>query len=156
MSAEGWPVRLVTVLVKGQSVLLKLGLRWAIKSCGGCSTACPAPPSRESIELASQRNPIAQAPPITVDRSHPSIRAIQRQGWIERNEITNVKAAFMLNFAKRHYELRPLCALLILTTFTRIKKHLHTEPCAWINHGVTVKGTIIPLSSHTWQFSQKW
>lgn len=49
-----------------------------------------------------------------------------------------VNAAFMLNFAKRQSELRPLCALLILTTFTRIKTHLHKEPCAWINHGTMV------------------
>lgn len=33
----------------------------------------------------------------------------------------------MSNFAKTDAELRPACALLILTTYTRIKKHLLTD-----------------------------
>lgn len=34
---------------------------------------------------------------------------------------------FMLNFAKTDAELRPQCALLILTNYTRIKNHLLTK-----------------------------
>lgn len=33
----------------------------------------------------------------------------------------------MLDFAKTDVKLRPACALLILTTYTRIKKHLLTN-----------------------------
>lgn len=45
----------------------------------------------------------------------------------------------MLNFAKTDAELRPACALLILTTYTRIKKHLLTNWHAWINHRAILK-----------------
>ena len=62
----------------------------------------------------------------------------------------------MLNFAKTDAELRPACALLILTTYTRIKKHLLTNWHAWINHRAILKGTMNPLSWQTWQFSLKW
>lgn len=63
---------------------------------------------------------------------------------------------FMLNFAKMDAELKPQCALLILTNYTRIKKHLLTKWQVCINHRATVKDIMSSLSGLTWQFSIKW
>lgn len=52
-------------------------------------------------------------------------------------------------------ELGTPSAWLILTTYTRIKKHLLTKSHVWINHRALVKGTMSFLSSQSWQFSLK-
>lgn len=106
---------------------------------------CPPTSTIRGIDhaAASERNPTTAAPPITADGPHPSIRAFQSQGQTvrERTEwqvcsgkmrecgdkhVQLVKPS-MLNFAKTDAELRPLYALLILSTYGRIKKHLLTN-----------------------------
>ena len=192
---EGWPARLMIVLVKGHPVLCG----WAFIELSGAVgeaalvslparlPACPPPPSMGSITPppppSSGRNPTTRAPPITADEPHLSIRVGNRAVRLpfrardgkkemegrsgnravekrERKEECGDKRGqlaepSMSNFAKTDAELRPACALLILTTYTRIKKHLLTDWHAWINHRAILKGTINSLSWQTWQISLK-
>lgn len=93
MCREFWGARGVTCTLddcscKRTSCALRLGLHWAVRSCGGCSAcrpaclpACPPPPSVVSITPPPPpppplppRNPTTRAPPITADGPHLSIR----------------------------------------------------------------------------------
>lgn len=135
---------------------------------------------------ASKRNPTSAAPPITADGLHLSIRigirgasllsepgteGDRRDGAVSlawqggcrerksKKECDDKRGSWW-NLprwtAKTDAELRATCALLILTTYMRIKKHLLTNWHAWINHRAIVKGTRNSLSWQTWQFSFNW
>lgn len=153
---------------KRTSCSLRLGLQWAVRSCGGCSAARPPPPSVGSITPPPPRETqppqLLQLPLMGRILLSEPYGAFQSQGQTvrERTEwqvcsgkmrecgdkhVQLVKPS-MLNFAKTDAELRPPCALLILSTYRRIKKHLLTNWHAWINHRAVLKGTMNSLS---WQ-----
>lgn len=149
-----------------------------------CQPACPPPTCMGSIIPPPCREaPTTTAPPITADGPYPPIRIgfrapLFRGGdqkgrkdgatclqWRERERkktqrcgdkhVQLVKPS-MINFAKTDAEFRPGYALLILTTYKRIKKHLLSNWRVWINHRAILKGTLNSLSWQTWQFSLKW
>lgn len=184
---------------KRTSCALWLGLHWAVRSCGGCSTvSLPAhlhhpwdrsrrrrhrhcrhclleKPNQHSssnycwwatsfyqYRLQSHKAPFRARDGKTERMEWQARSGKERDADRERkskNVVTSVQQLVkpsMLNFAKTDAELRPACALLILTTYARIKKHLLTNWHAWINHRAILKGTMNSLSWQTWQFSLTW
>lgn len=138
---------------------LQPGLHWAIRSCGWCSVTYPPLLSTGSIEWPAgetQSPQLLQLPlmdyillsePCNVFQSQK--KKTERKGrfrmWWQGN------TASMKTFS----ELGSPSAWLILTTYTRIKMPLLAKSHVWINHRALVKGTMIFLSSQSWQFSLK-
>lgn len=176
-SSGGWPAHLMMVLIKGHPVLCSLAF---IELSGAVGDAAPPahlhhPWDRSHRRLLEKPNQHSSSNycwwATSFYRSHTVHRQRKREKWWSGKERAGERERkrknygdrraqlvepSMLNFAKTDAELRPLCALLILATYTWIKKRLLTDWHAWINHRAVLKGAVNWLSRETWQFSLKW
>lgn len=169
----------MTPLISGNAALHLS--EWSYRSRGCCR-----PPPRPLLSFQrcridrSWRNPTTAAPPITADRSHLSVttgaraaRCLQGPGQTERESGCGKerqrkgkkggddKQVRRWNLpcstsAKTDPVLGAACALLILTTYSEIKKRLLTNWWVWINHRAELKGRKIGASWQYWSFWLKW